>query len=223
VSDLTPNVQKTETASQRRFRFSRSILIVALLTLVMLYAFRTRLLCLAGEFLDVGGPLQGKVEAVYVLGGGLETRPFVAAEIFQAGFAPKILIPSPVLAATTDQLQSLSEAELTQQVLEKLGVPANRIEKLKQPVDSTEGEAAALREYISQHSLRRVALVTSDFHTRRTALLFGRTLRGLGVELQYVSAPTDGFCGSDWWRYEEGVETYLLEWVKLLAHTLFTR
>lgn len=205
-------------------RRSRRWLCFAVLTigLCIAWMYRVQLLRGLGNFLNVGVPLAERVDAVYVLGGGLETRPFVAAEIYRAGLADRILLPSPVLPATTEVISADAEVRLTSEVLERLGVPRDRIVTLNQPVQSTEGEAQALLDYLQKTPLQRVAIITSDFHTRRARLVFRKTLRPVTATMGVVSAPTDGFCGSDWWQYEKGVETYVLEWVKLLSYALRT-
>ncbi|MCA9079201.1 MAG: YdcF family protein [Planctomycetaceae bacterium] len=170
-----------------------------------------------GASLNVGRPLAEPVDVVFVLGGGLENRPFVAAEIYRAGYAQVVLVSRPV-GHSMDMLGGASEGELTSQILRKLGVAADNIHQLDVPVDSTRGELTALRDYIAQQPTPpRVAIVSSDFHTRRIRSLSRRILRQTRQSVAIVSAPTDGFSPTNWWQYEEGISTYFLETVKLLT------
>ena len=57
------------------------------------YVCRESLLTSAGQWLNVGSPLDDRVDAVMVLGGDASTRPFVAAAIIRAGLASQVLIP----------------------------------------------------------------------------------------------------------------------------------
>ncbi len=169
-----------------------------------------------GEFLNVGRPLTAPVDVVFVLGGGFESRPFVAAEIFRGGYATQILISRPA-RHSMDFLGGRSEAEVTRQILERLEVPAASIVELPRPVDSTVAEVAALREYLEDARPGKVAVVTSDYHTRRTRILLWRALGSSANELRIVSAPVDDFAPDDWWRSQRGLATYFLETIKLVT------
>jgi hypothetical protein len=69
-----------------------------------------------------------RADAIVVLGGGVETRPYVAAELRRRGFADKILIShgSEERAAGTGDIALHSE--LNREKLLKLGVPVGSIE-----------------------------------------------------------------------------------------------
>jgi uncharacterized SAM-binding protein YcdF (DUF218 family) len=64
-----------------------------------------------------------------------------------------------------------------------------------------------------------VAVITSDFHTRRTRMLFGRACRPHAANIHYIGAPTDSFDGTNWWMHETGFVYYANEYLKL-ARTL---
>jgi uncharacterized SAM-binding protein YcdF (DUF218 family) len=64
-----------------------------------------------------------------------------------------------------------------------------------------------------------VAVVTSDFHTRRARAIFRRVLGERMERVHFVAAPTDGFGASDWWECEEGTITYLNEYAKLAFYS----
>src|SRR6266581_2025632 len=64
------------------------------------------------------------IAAVLVLGGGLATRPFEAAELWQRGLADKILISQPSEEREVSIGAMPSHSELNREILLKLGVPA---------------------------------------------------------------------------------------------------
>ena len=169
-----------------------------------------------GEFLDVGRPLTEPVDVVFVLGGGFETRPFVAAEVYRGGYTRKILISQPA-RHSMDFLGGRSEADVTRQILERQGVPPEAIESLPLEVDSTVSEVAALRKYLEESRPARVAVVTSNYHTRRTRILLKRVLGSSANEIRIISAPVDGFAPHDWWQSQRGMSTYFLETLKLMT------
>src|SRR5438067_1635417 len=75
--------------SRRRLFFLSAALLCALL-----FATRRPILIGIARFVDVSEPPQG-VDYLLVLAGSNDTRPFVAAGIFKAGLATKIVITRP--------------------------------------------------------------------------------------------------------------------------------
>lgn len=177
---------------------------------------RASLLTWWGESLDVGQPLREPVDLVFILGGDLETRPFVAAEIYTAGFADKVLVSKPQ-PHSLDFLGGRTEGDLTRAVLLKLDVPEGALFDLPLTVDSTRGELESLREYVGKHDVHSLAIVSSDFHTRRVQILAERILAGSGVQIRIVSAPTDACTPANWWRSESGIGVYVQETLKLVS------
>ncbi|MFV0444363.1 MAG: YdcF family protein [Planctomycetaceae bacterium] len=168
-----------------------------------------------GRSLNVGGPLGHRVDVVYILGGGAETRPLVTSAILQAGLAERVLIPDPApLPGTSASIPR--EAELIRGMLASEGVDETIVDVLPLKEMSTAGEMEALREYVLSRSIQSVAVVTDEYHTRRCRRLLERTV-GIdsGVRIALVSCPTDGFDVENWWQCEAGLTAYLLESAKL--------
>ncbi len=181
---------------------------------VLLVALHPWLLPLAGRFLDVSEPPR-EVDDVMVLGGGADTRPFVAAALYKAGLAHRVLVPTVMASPDVDDGLTAPEHEVMRQVLLKRGVPAEAIVLLPGDVNSTADEARSLKRYLDEHPGRRVAVVTNDYHTRRARHIFHTEL---GAELPFFAAPTDGYDAGDWWRSEEGCSLYLNEYLKMATY-----
>ena len=60
-----------------------------------------------------------------------------------------------------------------------------------------------------------MAVVTSDYHTRRVRWLARRLLGDDAKRLCYVSAPVDDFSAADWWQTPIGFSTITSEYLKL--------
>jgi hypothetical protein len=69
-----------------------------------------------------------RADAIVVLGGGLATRPFVAAEMWRRGLADKILISQAPEERAVSIGAMPSHAEPNREILLKSGVPAGAIE-----------------------------------------------------------------------------------------------
>ncbi len=85
-------------------------------------------------------------------------------------------------------------------------------------VDSTEEEARTLAGCINQRGWRSIAVVTSDYHTRRTGIIWRRMLRRQhsSVRLWVHAVPDPEFHASGWWRERRSAKTWVLEFTKLL-------
>lgn len=208
--------QPRVTSPWRRWR--RRFLAVVLV-LGTLYLTRSWTLGAAGLFLNVSEAPR-PVDAVLVLGGGVDTRPFVAAALVKKGLAKRVLLPS--VKPTQDAVDGThpDEVTITRKVLLARGVPEECITVLPGEVNSTEDEANVLNRILQSQPGITVAVVTSDFHTRRARGIFRAVLGARIKQVHFVAAPTDGFGSSDWWQCEEGTCTYLNEYAKLIVYTL---
>ncbi|HEY3966486.1 MAG TPA: YdcF family protein [Planctomycetaceae bacterium] len=203
----------------RRCTRRRLLAVICLAAVLIVYLLRFTILTCLGQWLNVGQRLDEPVDAVMVLGGGALTRPFVAVEILRAGLARKILISRPELSDENRDGLIPSELEIMRQIVLRSGIATDSIVLMTTVVDSTEREAQVAAEYLKNHPAERLAIVTNDYHTRRTRWLFKRTCGSNFERLVFISAPTDDFDGSNWWRYESGLILYVDEYLKL-AKTL---
>ena len=163
-----------------------------------------------------GEPLQA--DAVVVLGGDTEVRPFGAANLYKRGFAGKILVSNPMLGRAERLGFIPSGAQLNIDVLEKLGVPDNSIVLLGKDLSSTEEEAAAVRQWAEQSGAKRIIVPTALFATRRTQWIFERELAPLGVQVIVYALPTGEYSAADWWQYRHGLVDFNNEVLKYLYY-----
>jgi uncharacterized SAM-binding protein YcdF (DUF218 family) len=100
-----------------------------------------------------------------------------------------------------------------------LGVAAERIRTLPDATRGTYGEALALRSYAEAHGVRRAAIVTSPYHTRRALATFLTVFNGSSVELGiYPASKTSPARPAAWWarRYDRAYVAY--EWIAALYY-----
>lgn len=202
-----------------RFRRIRLCGLIGAITFVLIWYFSPVLLRSGGAWLDVGGPLSTPLRFGYILGGGADVRTVTAAALYHAGLIDQILIPNPP-ASIPSRSNPLSEAEIVQEVLRQEGVPANAIIVLEGRPISTEEEMAGLAQYLHEHDVAEIAVVTHGYHTRRSRSQLRRHLKARGVGKQcgifMVSVPTDGYSRDNWWHTEDGLLNYGLEFAKNL-------
>src|SRR5262252_6805294 len=102
----------------RRLRRFAVCLLVFCVLLSAFYLLRSSILSgLASAWIVNDAPQ--KADAIVLLGGGLETRPFAAAKLYRDGFAPRILIVRARSSPTDDLGLTTREHNVARQVLLK--------------------------------------------------------------------------------------------------------
>lgn len=207
---------------RRAVRLRRLLLLMCLILLGGAAWYHEQILSSAGEWLNVSKPLDQPVEYVYVLGGGPRTRPYSAAAIVKSGMAERILLPRPKPDSAAEKGVRPDEVEILRAVILQQGVDDRAIEELPTEVDSTIDEARQIKQFLVQRPQVRIALVTNDFHTRRTRSIFSEELGPLSSQVLLVGTPTDGFGPRNYWKFETGITTYASEYAKFLWHFVQT-
>ena len=170
----------------------------------------------------VNDPLE-TADIVFVLMGGMETRPFHTADLYKQGFAPKIVISQTELPPTVLFNIYPSQTQATLVIFQELGIPDSVIQVVDFPqsVSSTLDETRALNEYVNQYSIRSVIIVTDAFHTYRAKYIFQKELQEESIKIMMSPAPHWKFDETNWWKYEEGFVSFINEYIKLLHYLLF--
>ncbi|MFM2375484.1 MAG: hypothetical protein RLZZ165_581 [Bacteroidota bacterium] len=201
----------------RRQRKARRWIGILLGMLVLAVALPRWMLHGIGGFLIVEDDLQ-RSEAIFVLSGNSFDRGREAAEIYQAGWSPRIVClggetnPSLELYGICD----LSYAS-TARVLLAQDVPASAIDTLPEGTSTFE-EFEAIALYCKQHRLHRIIAVSSLFHTRRMDEFFRLRLLFEGIELILRGAEESSFDEEEWWREEPGLLFVSNEYIKLFYY-----
>lgn len=161
-----------------------------------------------------------KADAIVVLGGDFDVRPFAAAELYKQHLASVVLL-SNVQLGRAERLGFIpSHTELNREVLLKLAVPAAAIATFGHDLSSTQEEAAAVREWAIQSQARRIIIPTELFATRRTRWIFDRELAPIGVEVLIAAYPSDQYTTANWWQYRSGLVDFNNEVLKYLYYRI---
>jgi uncharacterized SAM-binding protein YcdF (DUF218 family) len=179
------------------------------------FVFRSPLLRLAANaWLVNDAPV--KADAIVLLGGGIDLRPYGAADLYQQGLAQRILIMNSELKATDRDELTIPWCEMAQRVLRRHGVPASAIEVAGTNLTSTYEEACTVRDWCQRSQARVLLIPNGPFNTRRAKWLFQKVLRPSGVEVRVLAMPSDHF--SDWWRHEDSLIDFNNELVKFALY-----
>lgn len=185
--------------------FRLLFLICCAAVLFVLFLARHPVLRLAGSFWIVDEEPE-KSDAIVMLsddnfGADRATR---AAELFKSGFAPRVIASGRYLRPYA------SIAELEQHDLTDRGVPASAVIQLAHNADNTREEATAISQQLAAHRWRRVILVTSNYHTRRSRYICER-LFPAGTILRVVSARDSDYNPDSWWESRKGMKIFFHE------------
>jgi uncharacterized SAM-binding protein YcdF (DUF218 family) len=212
VSTTPPSISK---AGKRR-RWLRCIggSLATLCTLLLIgYVFRAPMLTGLARAWVVNQPTT-RADAIVVLGGGVENRPFAAARLFQKRVAPLILFMN-VKAGPAEELGVVpSETEQTRRILLSNSVPPSAILAIGTNVASTFDESRAVRAWAQETGASTIVITTDLFHTRRARWIFRRELRDLQVKIDIVPVEPVRYKIDNWWRNEEGVIQFQNEVIK---------
>jgi uncharacterized SAM-binding protein YcdF (DUF218 family) len=176
-----------------------------------LYLFRAPLLRAFADCWIVDDELE-KADAIVVLGGDSVQGDRVrhAAGLFQRGWAPKLVVSGGPLRA------DFSEADLMEKEALRQGIPAAALIVFRHPATNTLDEALALRPLLAQHNLRKVIVVTSNFHTRRARRVLRTVCEKDALELRVSASPDVRFPPERWWQERDARAWLFLELVKTL-------
>lgn len=152
-------------------------------------------------------------DAIVVLAGDASlSRLFRAEQLGKEGFAPVILVSGP------QGMFGQNECELSIPAAKRAGHDTARMVCLGNPGRNTVDECKALLPEIEARKIKRLLVVTSNYHTRRA----GKIWRSLAPQLdvRMVEAGDPDFAPDTWFRNREAQKIVLLEWTKSLAQLL---
>jgi uncharacterized SAM-binding protein YcdF (DUF218 family) len=192
-------------------------LLLLVVTGIGVWAGRVLLLRGAANAWIISDPV-GPADAVAVLGGGLEVRPFAAADYYRQGLVSKVLLAS-VRTSPSERLGiSPSHVALNRSVLTKLGVPETAIETFGNELSNTFQESIALREWAERNRARRLIIPTEVFSSRRVKWMFDHALAGTGTHVIVPALDTLEYRRDEWWRQEQGLIAFQNEVAKYVYY-----
>lgn len=147
--------------------------------------------------------------AVVLAGDSWGFRVLKGAELQRDGFVPKVLVSGP------PGMYGFYESELAVKFAAGRGFPAEAFEPLHIDYHSTQEEAHLIVEELKRRKVRSILLVTSNYHTRRSARVWRYIAPWLDICV--VAAHDKYFRRDQWWLDRESAKRVLNEWTKMLA------
>jgi uncharacterized SAM-binding protein YcdF (DUF218 family) len=160
-------------------------------------------------------------DAVVVLGGGLDVRPFVAADLYAKGLVKKVLLSEVDEGRSVSIGAVMGHAEGNRQVLLKSGVPDSAIENFGKANRNTREEAIALKDWADRNVVSVLIIPTEIFSARRVRWMFNREFAGTGVRIEVPSFnPLRLYTRAEWWKSEDGMIAFQNEVLKYIYYRL---
>jgi uncharacterized SAM-binding protein YcdF (DUF218 family) len=219
---MTNISQPVSSALPQILRFLGRLLAAILLLTVLavgIWFERAPLLRGAADLWIVSDPVTSS-DAVVVLGGQLEVRPFAAAELYKKGLVTRVLVSQVADADSSKNGVIPGHSEINRLLLLKLGVPETAIEMFGQANRNTRDEAAALRDWADRHRVSRIIIPTEIFAARRLRWILSREFAGSSVRFEIPSFEPPGYTRAEWWKTEAGMIAFQNEIMKYLYYRL---
>ena len=182
---------------------------VSVLVAIIIYVASPIWMSKLGQFLvSADSPAAADV-AVVIAGDSRGERLTTAVSLVESKFVPRVIVSGPMGGYGT------WESDLAIDWAEKKGKPREWFVPVRIDADSTMEEAKALLLWLREHQIKRIDIVTSNFHTRRT----GKIWRQLApeMEIRVIAAPCSDFDPDGWWKSRRGQKTFAYEWQKTIG------
>jgi hypothetical protein len=161
----------------------------------------------AGSFLLVDAPQRSDV--ILVLAGETKQRPQFALQLLSQGYGRTILLDVPI----DSTIYEFTQIQLAQKYISDLPQPASvsicPIHGL-----STKDESKDVESCLAREGVKRVLIVTSDFHTRRALSVFRRELPQ--YDYSVAAARDETQFGVRWWTHRQWAKIFVDEWLRTI-------
>lgn len=196
-----------------------TVLVVLFLTGAGAYALRFPVVTWMGRQLVDVDPLS-RADAILVLAGATPEREIEAADLYRAGYAPRIVLTREPEREGTEELRHRGIAvplaiDNRRQVLRSLEVPDEAVVVVEPQIISTAEESERVAAWVRSQPLRSLLIVTSATHTARSRYIFESSLRGTGVEVRMRAAALLEY---DPDSERAAARETIIEWQKLLFY-----
>jgi len=200
--------------TKRKGGLGRSAIYLAMLVLagVVVFATASYWMTAMGQFLiRAEAPAPADI-AVVLAGDSYGERLTTAISLVEAKQVPAVLVDGPIGPYGT------WESDLAIDWAVKQGKPREWFIPNRMDADSTMEEARLGIAWLRAHNMKRIAIVTSNFHTRRSGNIF----RSLAPDLEFhvIESPCRDFSPGTWWKSRRSQKYFAMEWQKTIAFWL---
>jgi uncharacterized SAM-binding protein YcdF (DUF218 family) len=179
--------------------------------LIVLLVFLWSGLIFAGAYLITGDRVK-PVDAIVVLSGGEGDRISEAIDKYKSGFGKSLIITR---THTEDIGEGRTYSESLQREAIENGVPADSIYFTEGESSTTAQEASAINTLVRQRNIQSILVVTTNYHTRRTKIIFGREFEGTEVKVLVHPSAESWYRPLTWYLSPQGWRQTITEYAGL--------
>jgi hypothetical protein len=165
----------------------------------------------------VSDPTDG-ADAVVILGGGVEQRSKVAADLYRKGLAKRVLISDVLDSSHAIVGGHSSDTTISREALRMYGVPDDVVETFGIANQNTQNEAAALAEWSDSNSATSFVVPTEFLFARRVRWIFNRQFARRDARITVFSFETTDYNHTNWWKTDEGQHAFKIELLKFVYY-----
>ena len=169
-----------------------------------------------GYFLEGPSQQPENADLIVPLGGGSSNRVHKAAELYEQGFAPNVLLTD---AGGNDANTRPHSSDRRIRFLLEHGVPDNMLVFDAISTNSWEEAVNTLR-LMRERNWQRVLVVSDPPHMRRLAWAWGKVFEGSGKEYRLIVAPLESWDPGRWWKNDSSARFVVTEVNKIAYYHL---
>lgn len=192
--------------------------------IVLAYLAHPIILRSVGEYLVLEDTLQ-TAEAIVVLNGSAPLRVLEAARLYKDGWAPKIILSQSLRRGDFYAFEALGikivqEHEYDREALLRSGVPDHDIMIIEEEAANTLAELRAVLRILQPPEDATLIVVTSNYHTRRTAAIWNYLTDGQVKGLVRWTRNDPSFDPATWWKDRQSIKHLVNEYMGLINYWL---
>lgn len=191
------------------FKLLKWLFIIALILLS--YKFHSKILSASANLL-ISEDMPEKASAIVVMAGddSRGSRVEKGIELLQKGYAPILILSGNKIGWNT------YETEIMEKQVRNAKIPKEEIIALESEADSTISEGYEILKFCKKKKITSILIVTSDYHTRRTAYTFKWLLDSRKIKIIVTGTENLRFQRTRWWKNRTYAKTFFLEMCKLV-------
>jgi len=163
--------------------------------------------------------------AIIVLSGRPPLRALEAARLYKDGWAPKVILSQSLKRDNFYALNSLGidfveQHEYDREALLRSGVPDDAIIVIEEEIENTLAELKAVLRLLGSTEKTTLIIVTSNYHTRRTAAIWSYLTNGQTKGLVRWTRHDTSFDAAIWWKSRNSIRSLVNEYMGLINYWL---
>jgi uncharacterized SAM-binding protein YcdF (DUF218 family) len=201
--------------------YKKTKIFLILLTLIII--FRKDILISYPKIFIINNATKN-ADAILILSGNIEIRVEGAIKLYNEGYANKIFITSIKNFSNKYPHILKTRNELIKEIIEYENIKINYIPSIKDGATSTIDEAIDMAMYLKKYPIKRIILVSDDFHSQRALYIFNKIFKKYNIQTKVeIKAIYDMGVLENWYKKETSLLNFLiLEPIKFLFYFFIT-